>query len=162
MFSLYTQEHGVKAVPQSVQTVMKKRTGKDDWIVMGAYYLPRGPWLKGSSFRRLPTKHPWRKSCAPHNNTSAPGKPHTGKLRSLPPSQGIQTHSCCEPRAPTAYWSIEEGTDYQGEKTERYSTTNSSELLNTKKIFSQNHLLISLFWSHMQHRCDVFLIRLNS
>lgn len=51
---------------------------------------------------------------------------------------------------------IEEGTDYQGENTERYSTTNSSEL--TKKICSQSHLLISLFWSHMQHRCDVFLI----
>lgn len=62
-----------------------KGARQDDWIVRGLYYLPQGPWLKGSSFRRLPTKHPWRKSCAPHNNTTAPGHPHTGNLRSLPP-----------------------------------------------------------------------------
>lgn len=90
---------------QRVHRRARKKRGKEsDWIVRGAYYLPQGPWLNGSSFRRLPTKHPWRKSCAPHNNTTAPGHPHTGNLRSLPPFQGIQTHSCCQPRAPTAYW----------------------------------------------------------
>lgn len=43
----------------------------------GGHYLPQGPWLKGSCFRRLPTKRPWRKSCDPHNNSTAPGpSPH--------------------------------------------------------------------------------------
>lgn len=28
------------------------------------------------------------------------GLPHTGNLRSFPPFHGMQTHSCCQPRAP--------------------------------------------------------------
>lgn len=75
----------------------------------GAYYLPWGPWLTGSGFRRLPTKHPWRKSCAPHNNTPAPGHPHTGNLRSLPPFQGVQTlllPAMCTPSQLKKLWGV--------------------------------------------------------
>lgn len=87
----------------------KESEGRMAALCGGHIASHRGPGSKGSSFSRLPTKHPWRKSCAPHNNTTAPGHPHTGNLRSLPPFQGIQTHSCCQPRAPTAYWRGSEG-----------------------------------------------------
>lgn len=128
MFSLHKISHGVNASGR-VYREWKRREGRrarqDDWIVRGAYYLPQGPWLNGSSSRRLPTKHPWRKSCAPHNNTTAPGHPHTGNLRSLPPFQEIQTHSCCQPRAPTAYW---RGRWLPGRKTRRHKLKRISEL----------------------------------
>lgn len=86
----------------------EKEETEKEWGVMaglgeGHIASHRGPWLRRSSFRHLPTKHSGRKSCAPHNNTTAPGHPHTGNLRSLPPFHGIQTHSCCQARAPTAY-----------------------------------------------------------
>lgn len=90
----------------------RKGEKQDDWIVCvcvcakeeGVILPPTGALSQGSSFRRLPTKHPWRKSCTPHNNTTAPGHPHTGNLRSFPPFQGVQTHCCCQPRAHTDYW----------------------------------------------------------
>lgn len=124
---------------QRVYREWERRDGKkarqDDWIVRrggAAYYLPQGPWLKGSSFRRLPTKHPWRKSCAPHNNTTAPGHPHTGNLRSLPPFQGIQTHSCCQPRAPTAS-SISSGGAKPPTKRTNKRKDNETHIQQTKK-----------------------------
>lgn len=104
MFSFHQMSRSVNTAAERVEVGEEGTKSEAWWLVRRAYYLPQGPWLKRSSFRRLPTKHSWRKSCAPHNNTTAPGHPHTGNLRSLPLFHRIQTHSCCQPRVPTTYW----------------------------------------------------------
>lgn len=74
------------------------------------FYFPQGPGLRGSSFRHLPTKHPRRKPCDPHNNTAAPGYPLTGNLRSLPPFSRECRHTTAASHAPPH--PTKEGTDY--------------------------------------------------
>lgn len=101
----------------------------------GGILPPTGALLMGSGFRRLPTKRPWRKSCAPHNNTTAPGHPHAGNLRSFPPFQGIQTHSCCQPRAPTAH---SRGSWLPGGKTWRHARDKLKEIWIVRKVYSRN------------------------
>lgn len=104
MLYFHKISHGVKTVAENA-TERKKRgkVSEARWVDCEGGTLPPKGALKGSSFRHLPTKHAWRKSCNHHNNTTAPGQPYTGNLRSLHHFQGMQTHSCCQPRAPTSY-----------------------------------------------------------
>lgn len=140
----------------------------------------RGPWLRRSSFRHLPTKHSGRKSCTPDNNATSPGHPHTGNLRSLPPFHGIQTQSCCQPRAPTTYWrrhgssltsrrkDVETRTQHSKEDIwimRKYTTEAfTDKVLYCTRVVCQTgsvntkagKVLTSLFWSHMWHRWEFF------
>lgn len=101
MFALHKIGHQTEA--ESVQTKEgdRKWARHAGWIVRGATLPPTG-----GPDSEDPVSDVYQQSihggslAPPHNNTNAPGCPHTGNLRSLPPFHRIQTRSRCQPRAP--------------------------------------------------------------
>lgn len=79
----------------------ESEAGRLDGLWTAHINLPQGPGSQ-DQVSDVYQQSIYGGSLAPLTITT-PGPPHTGNLRSLPPFQGMQTHSCCQPRALTAY-----------------------------------------------------------